>query len=63
VNIVEEDMGKTTFITPWGTYCYTIMPFGLKNAEETHQRIANTLLHDLVHKEIEVYMEYMIIKS
>ena len=31
IKMAEEDMEKTTFITPWGTFCYKVMPFGLKN--------------------------------
>lgn len=58
-----EDLLKTIFITPWGTYCYRVMPFGLKNAGATYQRIATTLLHDLMHKEVEVYVNDMIVKS
>ena len=40
------DKLKTSFITEWGIYCYTVMPFGLKNAGATYQRMAITLLHD-----------------
>ena len=61
--MAEEDMEKTTFITPWGTYCYTVMPFGLKNAGATYQRAATALLHDMMHKEVEVYVDDMIVKS
>ena len=32
IKMHPEHQEKTAFITPWGTYCYTIMPFGLKNA-------------------------------
>ena len=39
------------------------MPFGLKNAGATYQRIATTLLHDLIHTEVEVYVDDMIVKS
>ena len=39
------------------------MPFGLKNAGATYQRVATTLLHDLMHKEVEVYVDDMIVKS
>ena len=31
-----EDMEKTSFIIEWGTYCYLVMPFGLKNAGATY---------------------------
>ena len=34
-NICKEDEEKTSFITPYGTYCYVKMPFGLKNAGAT----------------------------
>ena len=39
------------------------MPFGLKNAGATYQRMATTLFHDLMHKEIEVYADDMMVKS
>ena len=58
-----EDMEKTSFITPWGTYCCKVMPFGLKNAGAIYQRVATTLLHDLTHKEVEVYVDDIIVKS
>ncbi|XP_050918560.1 uncharacterized protein LOC127135990 [Lathyrus oleraceus] len=58
-----DDMEKTTFITLWATYYYKVMPFGLKNAEETYQRAMVTLFHDMIHKDIEVYMDDMISKS
>nr|CAN61210.1 hypothetical protein VITISV_014941 [Vitis vinifera] len=58
-----EDMEKTAFITEWGTYCYRVMPFGLKNAGATYQRAATTLFHDMMHKDVEVYVDDMIVKS
>jgi len=51
IKMALEDMEKTSFITPWGTYYYKVIPFGLKNAGVTYQRVATTLLHDLIHKE------------
>ena len=36
IKMPPKDMGKTSFITPWGTYCYKVMPFGLKNAGATY---------------------------
>ena len=63
IKMAREDMEKTSFITPWGTYCYKVMPFGLKNARATYQHAVTTLLHDLIHKEVEVYIDDMIMKS
>ena len=59
----DEDAEKTPFITPWGTYCYRVMPFGLKNAGATYMRAMTTIFHDMMHKEIEVYVDDVIIKS
>ena len=61
--MAEEDKHKTAFGTEWGTYYYKIMPFGLKNAGATYQRMATTLFHDLMHKEIEVSVDDMMVKS
>ncbi|RVW15647.1 Transposon Ty3-G Gag-Pol polyprotein [Vitis vinifera] len=61
--MASEDMEKTTFITEWGTYCYRVMPFGLKNVGATYQRAATTLFHDMMHRDVEVYVDDMIVKS
>ena len=39
------------------------MPFGLKNASTTYQHAATTLLHDLIHKKVEIYVDDIIVKS
>ena len=39
------------------------MSFGLKNAGATYQRMATALLHDIMHNEVEVYVDDMIVKS
>ncbi|XP_070007088.1 uncharacterized protein [Nicotiana sylvestris] len=59
----EEDADKTTFITPWRVYCYKMMPFGLKSAGATYMRVMTTIFYDMIHKEIEVSMDDVIIKS
>jgi len=63
IKMSPDDMEKTTFITPWGTFCYKVMPFGLKNASATYQRAMVTLFHDMIHHEIECYVDDMIAKS
>ncbi|RVW25276.1 Retrovirus-related Pol polyprotein from transposon 17.6 [Vitis vinifera] len=55
--MAPEDMEKTAFITEWGTYCYRVMPFGLKNAGATYQRAATTLFHDMMHRDVEIEVE------
>ena len=57
------DKIKTALITEWRTYCYKVMPFGLKNTEATYQRAATALFHNMMHNEVEVYVDDMMIKS
>ena len=61
--IALEDMEKTSFITKWGTYYYRVIPFGMKNIGATYQRAATTISHDMMHCDVEVYVDDMIIKS
>ncbi|RDX82836.1 hypothetical protein CR513_36322, partial [Mucuna pruriens] len=63
IRMAPEDKEKTTFITTWGTFSYKVMPYGLKNAGATYQRAMVTLFHDIMHKEVEVYVDNMIAKS
>ncbi|TYK20462.1 protein NYNRIN-like [Cucumis melo var. makuwa] len=63
IKMAEEAREKTTFITLWGTFCYKVIPFGLKNDGATYQRAMVTLFHDMMHKEIEVYVDDTIAKS
>ncbi|CAL2256238.1 unnamed protein product [Prunus armeniaca] len=51
----EDDKAKTFFIIERGTYCYKVMPFGLKNARAIYQR--------LVSKTMEVYVDDMLVKA
>ena len=63
IRMALEDHEKTTFVTMWGTFCNKIMPFDLKNAGATYQRAMVTLFYDMMHKEIEVYVDDLIAKS
>ena len=63
IRMASEDREKTTFVTMWGTFCYKVMPFGLKNVRITYQRTMVTLFHDMMHKRIEVYVDDLIAKS
>ena len=61
--MAQEDMTKTSFIISWGTFCYRVMPFGLKNIRTTYQRAATTIFHDLIHEIMVVYVVDIIMKS
>jgi hypothetical protein len=49
IQIHQVDQYKTTFTTPWGTFSYSVMPFGLKNAGTTFQLVMIYIFHDLAH--------------
>ena len=63
IQMVEEDQEKTTFITSQGLYCYKVMPFGLKNAEATYQRLVNQMFSKQIERNVEVYVDDMLVKS
>ena len=63
IRLAEEDQDKTSFTMPWGTYCYVVMPFGLKNAGATYQRTMMAIFHDMIHIDMEVYVDDILVKS
>ena len=58
-----SDQEKTPFVTCQGTYCYRVMPFGLKNAGATYQRLVNRMLQKQIGTFMEVYIDDMLVKS
>ena len=58
-----NDQEKTSFITGQGTYCYRVMPFGLKNAGATYQRLVNRMFQKQIGTFVEVYIDVMLVKS
>ena len=58
-----SDQDKTSFITGHGLYYYKVMPFGLKNAGATYQRMVNKFFKEQIGKSMEVYIDDMITKS
>ncbi|CAL9006556.1 unnamed protein product, partial [Prunus brigantina] len=59
----DDDKAKTSFIIERGTYCYKVMPFGLKNAGATYQRLVNKIFKEQIGKTMEVYMDDMLVKA
>lgn len=59
----EEDRLKTTFSTPYGHYEFVRMPFGLKNAPATFQRLINLVLREYINKICVVYLDDILIFS
>lgn len=61
--INNEDREKTAFVTPHGLYEFIRMPFGLKNAPATFQRLMNEILRDFINKICVVYLDDILIFS
>ncbi|XP_072081057.1 uncharacterized protein [Arachis hypogaea] len=59
----RPDEEKTALITPEGTYCYKVMPFGMKNSGATYQRLMNKIFRDLIGKTVEVYVDDILVKT
>ena len=63
IRMAFKDREKTTLLLCGGTFYYKVMPFGLKNAGVTYQKAMVMLFHEMMHKEIEVYVNDLIAKS
>lgn len=57
------DQEKTAFMTERGIYCYKVMPFGLKNAGATYQRLVNKMFEKQLGDTMEVYIDDMLVKT
>jgi hypothetical protein len=58
----ESDQLATSFITPFGMYCYTTMPFGLRNAGATYQRCMNHVFREHIGRTVEAYVDDIVVK-
>ena len=63
IALTAEDQEKRLFISPKANYHYTIMPFGLKNAEATYQRMMTRMFRKRISHIVEVYINDMEVKS
>nr|KYP56259.1 Retrovirus-related Pol polyprotein from transposon 17.6 [Cajanus cajan] len=63
IRMHPQDEEKTAFITETTNYCYRVMPFGLKNAGATYQRLMNKIFHEQIGRSMEVYVDDMVVKS
>ncbi|CAN6679239.1 unnamed protein product [Malus baccata var. baccata] len=65
IKMASEDIHKTAFRCPGhvGAYEYLVMPFGLKNAGATYQRVMNAIFHDLIGHNMKVYIDDIVVKS
>ena len=59
----KDDEEKTSFITPYGTYCFVKMPFGLKNAGATFQRLIQKTFNPQIGRNLEAYVDDLVVKS
>jgi hypothetical protein len=63
IKMKESDQLATSFITPFGMYCYTIMPFGLRNAGATYQRCMNHVFGEHISRTVEAYVDDIVVKT
>ena len=63
ISMDPDDQENTTFVMGQGTYCYRVMPFGLKNTGATYQRLVNRMFQKQIGASMEVYIDDMLVKS
>ena len=63
ISMVKEDEEKTAFITPFGVCCYVEIPFGLKNAGATYQRLMQKTFSNQLEHNLEAYVDDLVVKK
>jgi hypothetical protein len=63
IRMKESDQLATSFITPFGMYCYVTMPFGLRNAGATYQRCMNHVFGEHIGRTVEAYVDDIVVKT
>ena len=63
IPLALDDQEQTAFVTPVGNYHYKVMPFGLKNAGTTYQRMITKMFEPQLGKNFEIYIDDMVVKS
>ena len=63
IPLAMDDQEKTAFVTPIGNYHYKVMPFGLKNTGSTYLRMMTRMFELQLGKNIEIYIDDMVVKS
>ena len=63
IKMDPDDEKHISFRTPLGVYCYTVMPFRLKNAGAIYQRAMNIIFHEHMRKIVECYVDDIVVKS
>ena len=63
IRMHEADQEKTSFVTSQGLFCYKVMPFGLKNTGATYQRLMNKMFAQQIGRNVQVYVDDMLVKS
>ena len=63
IRMAKEDIERTAFFAAGAVYCFVVMPFGLKNAGATYQRLVNKMFAEEIGKTMEVYVDDMLVKS
>jgi hypothetical protein len=63
IRMKESDQLATSFITPFGMYCYITMPFGLRNAGATYQRCMNHVFRQHIGRTVEAYVDDIVVKT
>ena len=63
IALAPEDQEKTSFITPTSNFHYKVMSFGLKNAKSTYQRMVTKMFKEQLGKNMEAYIDDMVVKS